>query len=97
MAKVLRSPLADADLHEIAEHIAADNPSAAYDWLIALEDLFRLLASQPLIGESYQSRRWGLLRRFCHGSYVIYYRPITEGVDILRVVHGARDDRQQLG
>ncbi|MBL8827289.1 MAG: type II toxin-antitoxin system RelE/ParE family toxin [Planctomycetaceae bacterium] len=76
------------------EHIAADNPAAAYDWLVTLEELFGTLASQPLLGERYQSRRWGPLRRFCHGNYVIYYRPIAEGVDILRVVHGARDDRQ---
>jgi toxin ParE1/3/4 len=96
MTKVIRSPKAVTDMQGIAEHIAADNPTAAYAWLESIESLFRTLATQPMMGERYQTRRWGLLRRFCHGNYVVYYRPINDGVDVLRVIHGARDPRKQL-
>ena len=49
---------------------------------------FRLLASQPLMGE----RRPDLaadLRSFSVGSYVILYRPTQGGIEIARVIHGA--------
>ena len=31
------------------------------------------------------------LRSFAVGRYVIFYRPISEGVEIVRVLHGSRD------
>jgi toxin ParE1/3/4 len=31
------------------------------------------------------------LRSFPVGKYVIYYRSIEEGIQIIRVLHGARD------
>ena len=31
------------------------------------------------------------LRSFAVGNYVIFYRPIENGVEIVRVLHGARD------
>jgi toxin ParE1/3/4 len=55
------------------------------------ERLFELLAEQPEIGQSMMSRRNGPLRRHTMGNYLIYYRPISEGVQIIRVVHAARD------
>jgi toxin ParE1/3/4 len=31
------------------------------------------------------------LRSFPAGRYVIFYLPLTDGVDIVRVLHGSRD------
>lgn len=31
------------------------------------------------------------LRSHPHGNYVIFYRPIGDGIEIVRVLHGARD------
>jgi toxin ParE1/3/4 len=31
------------------------------------------------------------LRGFPFGNYVIFYRPMENGVEIVRVLHGARD------
>jgi toxin ParE1/3/4 len=31
------------------------------------------------------------LRSFPVGSYVIFYRPIEEGIEVIRVLHSARD------
>jgi len=31
------------------------------------------------------------LRSFPVGRYVIFYRPIPKGIEIVRVLHGARD------
>ena len=31
------------------------------------------------------------LRSFLVGRYILFYRPIDDGVEIVRVLHGARD------
>ncbi|MGD9720250.1 MAG: type II toxin-antitoxin system RelE/ParE family toxin [Pirellulales bacterium] len=31
------------------------------------------------------------MRRFSVASYVVYYRAVSEGIQILRVLHGSRD------
>ncbi len=31
------------------------------------------------------------LRSFPFGRYVIFYAPIEDGIDVVRVLHGARD------
>lgn len=33
----------------------------------------------------------GKVRSFVLGRYVIFYRPSSDGVEIVRVLHGARD------
>ena len=96
MARLIRAPEALADLHSIVGHIARDNPTAALRRIESVETLFHTLSRQPLMGERCQSHRWGEQRRFLHGHYVVYYRPLDNGVDILRVLHGARDQDTQL-
>ena len=51
---------------------------------------FRHLASHPNLGRSRDELAEGL-RSFPVGRYVIFYRAIPEGVEIVRVLHGSRD------
>ncbi|MBL8830615.1 MAG: type II toxin-antitoxin system RelE/ParE family toxin [Planctomycetaceae bacterium] len=90
MPRYVRTTNARTDLRQIAIYIARDNPSAAMTWLAGVEQLFGLLASQPHIGELIRSDRLGTIRRISHGAYVVYFRPVEQGVQILRVIHGAR-------
>jgi toxin ParE1/3/4 len=49
-----------------------------------------MLSQLPEIGK----RRFDLapgLRSLAVGNYVIFYRPVSEGIQIIRVLHGARD------
>jgi toxin ParE1/3/4 len=91
MAHPNYTPEALQDLVEIGTHIARDNPTAALRWVDAIEAVCELLATQPAIGHRVRTRRFGEIRREPVGNYLIYYRPIARGVEILRVVHGARD------
>jgi len=34
------------------------------------------------------------LRSFPVGNYLIFYRPITDGVEVVRMLHGARELRR---
>ncbi|MBI3696347.1 MAG: type II toxin-antitoxin system RelE/ParE family toxin [Acidobacteria bacterium] len=57
---------------------------------------FKLLAGMPGIGRSRDDLKTGW-RSFPAGSYVIYYRETKTGIEILHIVHGARDLDALLG
>lgn len=94
MPRVLRTDETLADLRHIASFIAQDNPAAASDWLDEMERLFSILATQPRIGKRMRTKRLGTIRQFSRGSYVVYFRPLSDGLEILRVLHGARDHKR---
>jgi toxin ParE1/3/4 len=96
MGRVTRNCIVDRDLRGIAGHIAADNLTAALNWLVDIERVFRLLALQPEVGERVHGPRLGDVRRHVTGNYVIYYRPYSYGVRIVRVIHGARDHKRLI-
>jgi toxin ParE1/3/4 len=79
-----------ADLYEIHEYVARDNPPAADRLIDRLKDQFRLLARQPLMGQA-RPELAPDLRSFGVGNYVIFYRPAQDGIEVARVIHGARD------
>jgi toxin ParE1/3/4 len=81
---------ADADLDAIADYIAGSSPSAAVREVERLYGKFTLLASHPLMGEACDHLRKGL-RAFSAGNYVIFYVSREDGIEVERVLHGARD------
>jgi toxin ParE1/3/4 len=50
----------------------------------------RLVATQPHIGRA-RPELAPELRSVPEGRYVMFYRPLPDGVEIVRVLHGARD------
>lgn len=84
------STLADSDLDEIWNYIAQDNPDNATQFLLKLMDRFYLLASNPMIGTSRPSFGPGM-RMFPYENYSIFYILVEGGVEIIRVLHSARD------
>ena len=90
MPEVLISEQAAEDLAGIWAYIAADNPSAASRTIDRINDHCLSYAHQPELVE----RRPPLgndIRCFSVGLYVIYYRKVTNGIEIVRALHGARD------
>jgi toxin ParE1/3/4 len=84
------TPLARQDLDEIHDYIAADSPTAAARWIDRLEGECQKLAGMPGMGR----RREELgrdLRSFVAGRYLIFYRDHPDRLEIVRVLHGARD------
>jgi len=52
--------------------------------------LFRVLALQPFLGKSIEELATNV--RFVPlGSYLIFYRPTKDVIEIVRILHGARD------
>ena len=91
MPTVVRSPGAKRDLEEIMLTIGRDNSSAAMRWFDRAASLFDLLAMQPDVGTIVRGRTSNTVRCISFGSYVVYFHRIDDGVEIFRVLHGARD------
>jgi toxin ParE1/3/4 len=90
MILVRISSRAQEDLEEIWDFIAEDNPDAADRFNDLLLEKFKILGRQPKIGRL-RKELGPALRSFAVGHYIIFYRQIPKGVDIFRVLHGARD------
>jgi toxin ParE1/3/4 len=83
------TPLARKDLQDIKAFIAQDNPKAAAQYMNILKQKCDLLAQTPTIGvcrEEYYS-----LYKFPVGNYLIFYRITETGIEVIRILHGARD------
>ncbi len=90
MPRVHKTRHALTDLDDIWWHIARDNLPAADRFVRLVDEKLNILAEFPLMGVSREAFAPGL-RGFSVGEYMIYYRPIEDGVRAERVLHGALD------
>ncbi len=94
MSRYRIADLARTDLEGIWDYIGIekDNPDAAQRQIDELFDKFTILANNPRIGQLREDLRPDL-RVFPAGQYVILYYSRDDGIDVVGVVHGARDLR----
>ena len=90
MPSVVIRPKAVGDLAEIWAHIAEDSPRQADAFAAAIDREIRGLARRPLIGRA-RPELFTDLRSLPFGRYVIFYLPSKRGIEVVRVLHGARD------
>lgn len=99
--RLVRKREAERDLVDQVEYLARYEPAVARRYLIAVERAFRRLEERPEIGERRRFKERALetvrvwpvpgFRRF-----LVFYR-VTDGVvEILRVLHSARDAARLL-
>ena len=80
---------AEEDARDIWLYIAEANVAAADKLIDRFTELFKLLAGNPGMGQSQEQHRPGL-RCFPVGNYFIFYRAIDDGIEVYRILHGAR-------
>ncbi|MGA2938344.1 MAG: type II toxin-antitoxin system RelE/ParE family toxin [Syntrophobacteraceae bacterium] len=90
MPQVLKRPQAETDLDEIWWHIAQDNPDNADRFLDKIEERCQALAQFPHMGTS-RKELLPALRSLSVGNYLIFYLPIEDGIEVVRVLPGMRD------
>jgi toxin ParE1/3/4 len=90
MARLTITESARADLQEIRDYIANDNPAAARRLVERLRAQARKLAQTPGIGRRREDLRYDLFS-FPVGRHVLFYRSQPGGIVLVRVIHGARD------
>jgi plasmid stabilization system protein ParE len=95
------SPETDEDLIAARDFIAADNESAARDFLDAAFEAFDRLARFPEIGQRarFKHRALKSVRFFVlappFSRWLIFYQPAGQGVEIKRVLCGNVNWRQE--
>jgi len=90
MPRIVRTRRARQDLIDIWRYVASNNPAAADALLDRVDEKSALLARNPRLGAERSDIRPGL-RYFVVGEYLILYRIIEDGIEVVRVVHGRRD------
>ena len=91
MTSYVVAPAAEADIDEIALHIAANNRAAAERFIDEVHATFELLAQNPRLGHARPDltnrpvRFWTVMRR-----YMVVYRDRSP-IEIVRVISGYRD------
>lgn len=90
MARVTRRPQAETDILEIWGYIAADSVAQADRWVENLDRTLGLWVTQPMMGRERTELAPGL-RSFPFGRYVVFFIALSDGIDVVRVLHGSLD------
>jgi toxin ParE1/3/4 len=103
MPAIRRHAAARRDLIEHAAYLMEHAGEATADRFLAhAQESFGLLLEQPMIGSAvpvrnptlHDLRKWAV-RGF--GDYLIFYRPRSQGITIVRVLHSSTDWWRLLG
>lgn len=93
--RIIKRPRAYQDLDEQAAYLQRESPRVAIRFLEAADAAFASLAERPTIGRVYDpdNPRLAGVRTFLISGFphLIFYRPLDDGIEVLRVLHGARD------
>jgi len=95
--RILLRPEAGRDLDEQADYIARDHSiGAGLRFYAAVEDTLALLVAQPRMGTASRFRNPLLTDvRMCvvkgWENRLIFYRRVKGDIEVLRILHGARD------
>jgi toxin ParE1/3/4 len=89
-------PRADRDLDQHFAYIAKHNSSAAERFLLAAKETLGRLAAMPELGGTWgfadprlaEIRVWQISG---FENYLVFYRPVESGIEVVRILHGARD------
>ena len=90
MSRVRKSARAETDIRQIALWIARDSVDAGIKWTFALDNALARLADAPGSGTDRTDLRPGL-RSSPFGNYLVFFKRIRDGIQVVRVIHGARD------
>ncbi len=94
--RILVRPAATADSEEHEAYISGDNLDAALLFQDAVRETYEALARMPNSGSpryrpvtKLSDVRYFPVRGF--PRFLVFYRPVVDGIEIGRVLHGARD------
>jgi toxin ParE1/3/4 len=94
--RVAIRPRAERDLDQHFLYIAKHNEPAAERFVLAARATLERLAAAPELGEIWQCANPALAgirvwRLSGFENYLVFYRPIDDGIEVIRILHGARD------
>lgn len=101
MSRIHRRPGVDDDIYHIAVYLLGENESVAHRFVDAVQETLKDLARMPGWGSIkhfrdpalFEVRSW---RVKGFRNYLIYYLIADDGIDVLAIMHGARDIERLL-
>lgn len=78
------------DLRDIHAYIARDSPLYARRWIERIKAAASRLRQIPKLGAPVEDWDRQDIREIVVGNYRVIYRPGVDKIEILRVIHGAR-------
>lgn len=90
MPQATRTLQADNDIADLLTHLRRLSKPAAARARAAIDRAAKLLAKSPGLGRARPELRTDLYSYPVASKYIIYYRVTDEGIEIARVLHGAR-------
>jgi toxin ParE1/3/4 len=94
--RVVFTTAAEADLETIGDWIATYSPARAATFVLELRDRCERLASLPRAYPLVPRHEGAGIRRKPYGDYLIFYRVGSDTVEIVHILHGARDYEKLL-
>jgi len=95
-SEVILTPQAREDIKQISAYIARQDTQASIAFRHTLENIYQILLDLPEMGSvrnfgkpELRDLRMLMIPRFKH--HLIFYHTTTEGLEIVRVLHSARN------
>lgn len=96
MPVILKRPIVIDDLAEIWSYISIESENRADALIDTFDWKFREIAENPVAGKNRDELYKGLMS-LPVGRHVVFYFIIPEGIELIRVLHPARDTAFQFG
>ncbi|MEQ9552797.1 MAG: type II toxin-antitoxin system RelE/ParE family toxin [Coleofasciculus sp. G3-WIS-01] len=91
MSEIFKRPLAQTDLDDLWDYLEEhSSQEQAADFLRKLYAKLETLAQNPYMGRT-RDELLPELRSFPFRDYLIFYFPLTNGIEVVRVLYGRRD------
>jgi toxin ParE1/3/4 len=89
--RLILTSAAEAELEAIGDWIERDNPDRALTFIRELRRACETLVEMPRGYALVPRYEHTGIRRRVHSNYLIFYRIVPDAVEILHILHGARD------
>ncbi|MGL6226264.1 MAG: type II toxin-antitoxin system RelE/ParE family toxin [Thermoguttaceae bacterium] len=81
-----------ADMYAIWQYLVEKSVRASERFMTALDRTFELLCQMPKIGDRVPKHPGIRMRRVVgFGNYLVFYRLVDNTLQVLRILHGARN------
>jgi len=97
--KLVVRPKAEVDIDAAAEHyVREENIALGLKFYDAVDRTFSMLLEEPFLGARHTAqtpallppcRRWRVVQPF--NAHQVFYIPLEHRIEVLRLLHGARD------